>query len=66
MNGTRKTVAGRSAVAGAEDAASQEYITQRLRELYDTIQEEGTPGRFLDLLEQLDEAEKTASEKSGK
>lgn len=66
MNGTRKTVTGRSAVADAENAASQEYITQRLRELYDTIQEEGTPGRFLDLLEQLDEAEKTASEKSGK
>lgn len=57
---------GRSAAADTRDAASQEYITQRLRELYDTVQEEGTPGRFLDLLEQLDEAEKAASEKSGK
>lgn len=66
MNGTKKTVTGRSAAADAREAASQEYITQRLRELYDTVQEEGTPGRFLDLLEQLDEAEKAASEKSGK
>ncbi|MBC2860849.1 NepR family anti-sigma factor [Stappia sp. 28M-7] len=60
MNGTKKTGAGGAA------AASQEYITQRLRELYDTVQDEGTPGRFLDLLAQLDEAEKAASEKNDK
>ncbi|WP_249691106.1 NepR family anti-sigma factor [Stappia sp. WLB 29] len=74
MNGTKKTgpgttipaKTGRPAVSEAHEAASQEYITQRLRELYDTVQEEGTPDRFLDLLEQLDEAEKAASEKPGK
>lgn len=72
MNGTKKTGPGkktgsaRPAVSEAHEAASQEYITQRLRELYDTVQEEGTPGRFLDLLEQLDAAEKAASEKPGK
>jgi hypothetical protein len=71
MNGTKKTGPGNAgpgktgpAVSEAHEAASQEYITQRLRELYDTVQEEGTPGRFLDLLEQLDEAEKAASEKA--
>lgn len=72
MNGTKKTGPGKKtgpagpAVSEAHEAASQEYITQRLRELYDTVQEEGTPGRFLDLLEQLDAAEKAASEKPGK
>lgn len=39
---------------------AQETITQKLREYYDSVQEEAIPERFLDLLEQLDEAEKRA------
>ncbi len=33
-------------------------ITRKLRELYDAVQEEGSPDKFLDLLEKLDEAER--------
>lgn len=33
-------------------------ITRKLRELYDAVQDEGIPDKFLDLLEKLDEAER--------
>jgi len=32
-------------------------ITRKLKELYDAVQDEGIPDKFLDLLEKLDEAE---------
>jgi len=35
-------------------------ISMKLRELYNSVQDEGIPDRFLDLLERLDEAEKNA------
>lgn len=35
-------------------------ISRKLREFYDSVQEEGIPDRFLDLLERLDQAEKNA------
>ncbi|MHC5652385.1 NepR family anti-sigma factor [Stappia sp.] len=38
-----------------------EQITQKLREYYDSVQDEGIPDRFLDLLERLDEAERKSS-----
>lgn len=42
----------------ADDATSE--ISRKLRALYDSVQEEGVPDRFLDLLEKLDQAEKAA------
>jgi hypothetical protein len=35
-------------------------ISRKLRELYDAVQDEGIPDKFLDLLEKLDEAENNA------
>ena len=35
-------------------------ISKKLRELYDAVQDEGIPDKFLDLLEKLDEAENNA------
>jgi hypothetical protein len=35
-------------------------IPRKLKEYYDTIQEEAIPDRFLDLLERLDQAERAA------
>ena len=40
---------------GREDP--NQIISQKLRALYDSVEQEGIPDRFLDLLEQLDEAE---------
>jgi hypothetical protein len=39
---------------------SSEMISQKLKELYDSVYEEGVSDRFLDLLERLDEAEKNS------
>ncbi|MEQ8296003.1 MAG: NepR family anti-sigma factor [Nitratireductor sp.] len=50
--------------AQADFAGSSETggrISTKLRELYDSIKEEAIPDRFLDLLEKLDEVEKSAS-----
>ena len=35
-------------------------ISRKLRELYDAVQDEGIPDKFLDLLDKLDEAENKA------
>ncbi len=40
-------------------------ISRKLRELYDTVQDEGIPDKFLDLLEKLDEAENKAKASRG-
>lgn len=48
---------GKHRVAGAVDPNSQ--ISRKLREFYEGVQEESIPDRFLDLLEKLDEAEKS-------
>lgn len=37
-------------------------IASKLRSYYDSIIEEGTPPHFLDLLERLDEAERSSKE----
>ncbi|WP_303619490.1 NepR family anti-sigma factor [Mariluticola halotolerans] len=52
------TNSNRRRASDASDPNSQ--ISQKLRELYSSVQEEAIPDRFLDLLEQLDEAEKAA------
>ncbi|MDJ0931046.1 NepR family anti-sigma factor [Breoghania sp.] len=46
--------------AHADDGkdATQTQISQQLRSLYQSVQDEGIPERFLDLLQKLDEAEK--------
>lgn len=67
MGGTKKTQASdtplprepRANALGSPEQQTQ--ITQKLRELYDSVQDEGIPDRFLDLLEKLDEAEKAAN-----
>lgn len=41
-------------------------ISRKLREFYDAVQEEGIPDRFLDLLERLEEAEKSAKSVNAK
>lgn len=48
--------------ATALDPKSQ--ISRKLRALYDSVQEETIPDRFLDLLEKLDAAEKFAQQSS--
>lgn len=37
-----------------------ELISRKLRELYDSVEEEGIPDRFVDLLVKLDEAEQAS------
>lgn len=63
MTEAKKTGAGRiPAGMPGQAAASHDPIMQRLRDFYDSVQDEGTPDRFLDLLDRLDEAETKASE----
>ena len=40
-------------------------ISQKLKALYDSVQDEAIPDRFLDLLERLDAADKAAAEADG-
>ncbi|SON56164.1 hypothetical protein HDIA_2623 [Hartmannibacter diazotrophicus] len=55
-------------VAGSEarpkdapgSAETNGAISRKLRELYQTVQDEGVPDRFLDLLDKLDAAERLA------
>lgn len=45
---------------GALTAGPHSRISSKLREFYQSVQEEEIPDRFVSLLERLDEAEKTA------
>ncbi|WP_321343388.1 NepR family anti-sigma factor [Breoghania sp.] len=45
------------AAARAEDV-TQAQISRQLRQIYEAVQGEGIPDRFLELLQKLDEAEK--------
>ena len=64
MSGKKKSpLPPESSTAGGaiEDGgveAAQLQISQQLRGLYQSVQDEGIPDRFLDLLQKLDEAEK--------
>ena len=49
----------------ARTSDPNEAISRQLKSLYSSLEQEQIPDRFLDLLEQLDEAEKAASGKSG-
>ncbi len=63
MNGSKKP-ADRSPIPQPTSGSfqkAQETITQKLREYYDSVQDEGIPDRFLDLLEKLVEAEQKSS-----
>ncbi|AXS40213.1 NepR family anti-sigma factor [Breoghania sp. L-A4] len=66
MNGTKKSPqSGQRADQERHTGAlapldSHSQITQKLRAFYDSVQDEGIPDRFLDLLEKLDQAEKAA------
>ena len=48
------------AVAPQVPHSGRAVISRKLRELYDVVQDEGIPDKFLDLLEKLDEAESKA------
>jgi len=41
-----------------DNAQKQDLITEKLKALYTSVQEEEIPDRFLQMLDQLDEAEK--------
>lgn len=59
MNEMSKLSGGGQRSTGGTDPNSQ--ISRKLREYYDSVQEETIPDRFLDLLEKLDEAEEAAN-----
>lgn len=63
MNNHRD-MSGRQDGANAPDGLHH-TISARLRQFYNSVQEEGIPDRFLQLLEKLDEAEKRASGEGG-
>lgn len=46
----------------AQAADGSEMISEKLKQLYDSVADEGISDRFLDLLEKLDAAEKNASD----
>ena len=48
-------------IMDGESEAAQSQISQQLRQLYQSVQDEGIPDKFLDLLSKLDEAEKAQS-----
>lgn len=52
-NGEGKTLG----TSGSDDNTSE--ISRKLRALYESVQEESIPDRFLDLLEKLDDVEKS-------
>lgn len=47
------------------DDASRLFISRKLKELYDSVQHEEIPDRFLDLLEKLDEVERASAKRDG-
>lgn len=47
-----------------DEAQKQDLITQKLKALYTSVQEEEIPDRFLQMLDQLDEAEKVSTAKN--
>ena len=51
-----------SAKEGPRMAETQPGIATQLRQLYQSVQDEAIPDRFLSLLEKLDEAEKQADQ----
>ena len=62
MTDTRKPRLDAPLTSADIPVPGHDHITQKLRELYETVQDEGIPDKFLDLLERLDEAERKASD----
>ncbi|GLQ15946.1 hypothetical protein GCM10007879_01950 [Maritalea porphyrae] len=58
MNDTPKMNGAAHGAHSATPSDSSEHISKKLRELYDSVADEGVSDRFLDLLERLDQAEK--------
>lgn len=68
MRPSRKENLSKSAENGKQDALGLGPATQiggRLRAYYETLESEPVPDRLLDLLEQLDEAERQAGNGKG-
>lgn len=61
MNDTPKMNGAASGMNSAMPRDSSELISKKLRELYDSVADEGVSDRFLDLLERLDQAEKASA-----
>ena len=72
MNGTKKSPQDQQRTDQTTHGAAMSplephaQITQKLRDLYESVEEEGIPDRFLELLEKLDRAEKAAKSADGK
>ena len=66
MNDTPKMNGAASGVNSATPRDSSELISKKLRELYDSVADEGVSERFLDLLERLDQAEKKSGSEGDK
>ena len=56
-----KTV-GKQVNRTVENSDPNRIISTKLKALYDSVEQEGIPDRFLDLLEKLDAAERKQSE----
>jgi hypothetical protein len=55
-----------SAPAGPRSTSDpNRIISMKLKALYRTVEEQGIPDRFVELLERLDDAEKRAKSKAG-
>ncbi len=57
--------ADRATSGGRGKTDPNKIISLKLKALYSSVEQEGIPDRFLDLLEQLDEAERVQSKKDG-
>nr|WP_133122812.1 NepR family anti-sigma factor [Zhengella mangrovi] len=44
--------------------ATGDAVSRRLRDYYDSVKEEAIPDRFLDLLERLDEADRSSARRT--
>lgn len=58
---TRLTEKAFSRASGEPVAPPYQGIISRLRQFYQSVQDEGIPDKFLELLERLDAAEKNAA-----
>ncbi len=58
---TFKNKSGDGKETSGQTSETSDAITRKLRSYYASVQDQGIPERFLDLLEKLDEAEKKQS-----
>ncbi|MGG7519753.1 NepR family anti-sigma factor [Allorhizobium undicola] len=60
MNNHHSLKDAQNGVSGPAPSGPQQTISAQLRHFYNSVQEEGIPDRFVELLERLDDAEKRA------